>query len=112
MLKANTRVADRENGAGGPPTDAKVLVKVTQRLVSSAHLRDVNWLRRSAYVESLKPETSVEFSGAAEVERLRYEIAALRSSRSWRLTAPLRSVGRVVKHRLSFVVRLVKRLRA
>ena len=74
-----------------------------ETLFSSAHLRDVN----KANVARWKTASRV----AAEVEILKRQIEVLQSSRSWRITAPLRSLGGWVRRRLPFAVRLARRLR-
>jgi hypothetical protein len=95
------------------------LAKGVERILSSAHLRDVNRLRRVAQFENLGPDVAEplvpssnrENAGlrkgygtgfdrvhlAAEIENLKHELETIRSSRSWRVTAPLRSVARVVR---------------
>jgi hypothetical protein len=121
--------SDAEDSASNPEASAKVM----ERILSSAHLRDVNRLRRVAQLESLGPDGAAASAPAsngekasrseinrievermrfaANVESLRHEIEALRSSRSWRITAPLRSLGRWAR-RYPSVVRWVRRLRA
>ncbi|GJG89161.1 hypothetical protein tb265_43420 [Gemmatimonadetes bacterium T265] len=50
----------------------------------------------------VRPDLSIRVAhGSAEVERLRGELAAMRSSRSWRLTAPVRAATRLSQRLLS-----------
>jgi len=86
--------------------DATPFVKVAERIVSSAHVRDVARLRRIAQLESVP----VESSGAAEIERLTRELEQLRASRSWRYTAPLRSFSSLAR-RIPGAVQLVRWVR-
>ncbi|HYR42851.1 MAG TPA: hypothetical protein VER98_07510, partial [Terriglobia bacterium] len=97
-------------------------------------LRDVNRLRRVAQLERIESGVAeapksfdrdkVDRSREAlrteaeriristEIVKLKEELEAMRSSRSWRITKPLRSVARLVRRRLPSVVRLAKWLRA
>ena len=90
---------------------------VFEKVSSSANLRDVNRLHRVAQLENPEQVSSparvdrVDIH-RAEVEMLRHEIESLRSSRSFRITAPLRSMLGWVRRRLPFVVKVVRRLRA
>ena len=87
--------SDDLRGVIGVSDNATTFVKVTERIVSSAHVRDVDRLRRIAQRESLPPPQS----DSAEIERLRLELEQLRSSKSWRYTAPLRSIVRWLRAR-------------
>jgi len=100
--------------------------KVIERIVSSAHLRDVNRLRRLVQLEGKEvagagdgnrtevnnPTKYDSALLAQELENLRYENKRIRSSRSWRVTAPLRSFGVWVRRHLPFAVRLARWFRA
>jgi hypothetical protein len=107
-------------------SETTTLTRMMNSILTSAHLRDVNRLRRVSQLESPPSPNrekvvdswvnsragSERMHTDVEVEILRREIETLRSSRSWKATAPLRSVGRWVRQRLSFVVRLVRWLRS
>ncbi len=129
-------VSKPENDAAGGSSDREPLAKVLERVSSSAHLRDVNRLSPVAKLASSGPavasgpvpssnrekERRSDASRAdvermrlvAEIENLKYELATFQSSRSWRVTAPLRSLGRWLRRHPSLLqmVRWVRRVRA
>lgn len=89
-----------------------------ERLFSSAHTRDVNRLRRIGLSDTgersatLVSRTDVDRAAfAAKISTLQAELNALHASRSWRATAPLRSLGRWVRQQLPSIVHLARWLR-
>jgi hypothetical protein len=96
------------------------------------HLPDVNRLRKVAVLEGLSDTVADTASGSSgrkdlrpefrsEIERVRFageidslkqQLAAIRATRSWRITAPLRALGQWVRWRLPFVVHLIRWIRA
>jgi hypothetical protein len=128
ILDTLTASGHAPRGEDGSPTTSP-LGEVIQKIVSSAHLRDVNRLRRVAElmaVETKKPEVLAATISAVdgdafrkmqsvrllqEVSRLEDELAKIRSSRSWRVSAPLRYMSSWVRRRLPFVVGLVRWIR-
>jgi hypothetical protein len=132
--RVGTRVED--GGSSSMPDarlrlpEAEALEKAMEKIVSSAHLRDINRLRRVALIESIGREAAVALGssslsgrtgGPAEFERMRLaaEIASLKrelevvlASRSWRMSAPLRSMGAFIRRRLPFMLRLLRWLRS
>jgi hypothetical protein len=120
------RTAASDSSSAHEPANAMALEKVMEKLVSSAHLRDVNRLRRVARIERIGRDAveALEFSGArgglAEFERMRLaaqvaslkrDIDVMQASRSWRLSAPLRSMSTFVRRRLPFMLPLLRWLR-
>jgi hypothetical protein len=117
-LELDVRAAELESDTEDSSSKQKAPVRIMDGILSSAHLRDVNRLRRVARLEGLRPDVAnapaplsdsdeagrsernrlwIEGQLAREVEMLKREIEALQSSRSWRVTAPLRSLGRWVR---------------
>jgi hypothetical protein len=104
-----------ERDAEGGSPEAKAPPEVMKRILSSGFARDVNRLRRIARLDSLGPDmTNAPASPSKEdaagrqerspawaerkqlvarIEHLKREIEVLRSSNSWRITAPLRSLA-------------------
>ena len=94
----------------------KVPAQIMDKILLSAHARDLNRMRRVVQLESLGPEAARVFAERsrsareksdaaetvehemermrlfAEVNNLSSELKAVRSSTSWRITAPMRSV--------------------
>lgn len=65
--------------------------------LSEGHLREINRLRRIAEMDV---QSGVQSTSLAEdnTDDLRRLLTRLRSSRSWRLTAPIRKIGRFLKN--------------
>jgi hypothetical protein len=98
--------------------------EVVAKIVSSANLREVNRLRRltdssvdgrdrprlhrspTAWSDAERVRLSIE------AESLRVQLLTLQSSRSWKLTTPLRVAAQWLRQHLPGVVKLVRRLRA
>jgi hypothetical protein len=113
----------RQNQEAGSPrisvigsAQAKVPAQVMDKILLSTHARDVNRMRRVVQLESLGPNAAKALAArsgrgrvdsaqaahnemerirlAAEVINLESQLKTLHSSRSWKITAPMRSVFR------------------
>jgi hypothetical protein len=104
-----------ERDVEGGLSRAKAPPEVMERILSSGFARDVNRLRRIAQLDSLGPDmTNAPASASKEdaagrqerspawaerqqlvarIEHLKREIKTLQSSRSWKITAPLRALA-------------------
>jgi len=75
---------------------------VPDAALAQKHLKEINRLQRIAHNEALiapaaEQNLGVSTANSADIEELRGTVAYMRTSRSWRLTAPLRKVVHLMK---------------
>lgn len=83
--------ADLQRVNAADPREARAMARNLRYLMSEAG-------EAAAHADRLQRETA---ELRAEVERLRRDLLAVASSRSWRLTAPLRSMAQATRERLT-----------
>lgn len=106
--KGSTRKSNN-GGQGGVPAQSEAITQpatAPHASLARKHMAEINRLQRIAQKETgyVPPVGQMASSGApflTELDALRRAIISIRSSNSWRLTAPLRQVGSLMRGRIA-----------